>query len=70
MLEPADRAMFYCNFKQPDADGREGEEISVAYYFEHLANPRKRLDYPWLPGHWEYAAAARNDKSALSPVEL
>jgi hypothetical protein len=50
MAEPASHAMFYCQFKQPAADGTEGAEISVAYYFEHLANPRKALTFPWLPG--------------------
>jgi hypothetical protein len=41
--------MFYCRYKQP-IDGREGEEISVAHYFEHLAAPRARLAFPQLPG--------------------
>lgn len=48
--QPADQALFFCNFKQPAADGSTGAEISVAYYFEHLANPRQPLRYPQLPG--------------------
>jgi hypothetical protein len=51
--EPADRATFYCDFKEPTADGRRGAEISVAYYFEHLAPKKQRLRFPQLPGrHW------------------
>lgn len=48
--EPADQAMFYCHFKQPAADGQEGADISVAFYFEHFANPKQPLAFPQLPG--------------------
>lgn len=61
--EPANRDLFYCEFKQAAADGTKGADISVAYYFEHLANPHKRLDYPWLPGKAASVGAYRFETS-------
>lgn len=45
--EPADQAMFWCQYKQPDSEGNTGQEMSVAHYFAKLKQP---LVFPQLPG--------------------
>ena len=50
--EPADRAMFFCQFKTP-IDGQAGKEMSVAEYYDKMLG--EPLRYPELPGETGYA---------------